>query len=760
MKKTVRIVSLVCLLLFSTGLVHGLWMGNLRIEELTLVPRNHLGNYGTAKFFINESSAQTINVVVRVEVYAPGYSSSQLDVEVYSNLNRRDHAKVFESASSAGGATSYYMTYPMTYSGMNGSNMVFTRTLTISKCGAYRLTTRFRLSGGAWQWHNDYDYYSVAQRDCAIVVSPTKARDLSVYEVNSLVVEAQPTTYPGQDPFVRRSTFEDFTDHDTDGYDPFNLNYVRNTLGFNTMWLMPIFPITAYKWDSSSSQYVANDSPGSPYATRDFWSVNGMLSAANNETSAKTEFQYMMMQAESLGLNVFIDVAFNHSGRDTIMGQGAVDLGFCSAGQRTSKVLALKPAWATSGANYRNHASSSNDAARYAPADRCGEHVWDDAGLDWYFGSYSSMGAKPGFFSDPLGSPMDERDLYYTDLNPAGGYDYEVERVWKYFAYVLPYWLAETGNRLDGIRADFAQGLPSRLWEYIINKTRTVKWDFIFLAEVLDPNEVLYRINRSFDVITTVDHWLYRKDDLTMTEIKNSLESETSIYGDNAVIMHNGTSHDETGNSNKWLMVARYAIAAGMYGTPMAYMGQPLGVGSKIDFRTSWQNMKSYWDAADPAVYAMYKRLNDARANNPALRSTHRYFLNRKYGGGVNNQIFACARWDQINAVTTKNIVLVFVNMRDWVVGGETYAIPHDVGLVHAANVKYQAYNIASSTPGTPLWSSARSADDIINNGVYVGFSYPNEVQYIKLVAEVTPILKPIIWYPWWYKKPVFRIVK
>ena len=85
--------------------------------------------------------------------------------------------------------------------------------------------------------------------------------------------------------------------------------------------------------------------------------------------------------------------------------------------------------------------------------------------------------------------------------------------VWKYFAEYVLYWLAQTGcapgtstadqavRGIDGLRADFGQGLPPRAWEYIINKTRTRKWAFVFMAESLDGGPVTYRSNRHFDVL-------------------------------------------------------------------------------------------------------------------------------------------------------------------------------------------------------------------------------------------------------------------
>ena len=78
----------------------------------------------------------------------------------------------------------------------------------------------------------------------------------------------------------------------------------------------------------------------------------------------------------------------------------------------------------------------------------------------------------------------------------------------------MQFWLTESGypenpehTALDitagigGLRADFAQGLPPQAWEYIINRTRSRKWDFVFMAESLDGGAVTYRSNRHFDVL-------------------------------------------------------------------------------------------------------------------------------------------------------------------------------------------------------------------------------------------------------------------
>lgn len=724
--KNSRVFKFLLGVVFSISLIQNAyaatWMGHLLIKDSQVWPEGHSGNYGTVKFFLDEGQNEILPVEVYVQVYGDGHPQDSLTVEVYSNINRRDYAKVWENAAQANQSDSYFMTYPMAYLGLSGNNYVYKADLNISKAGAYRLTTRFRINNGPWQWHNDFQYNGINQRDLAIVVSPKKLLDLSIYEVNTLVVEA----VPGNS-FDKRSTLEDFTAHDTDGFDPFNLNYVRNTLGFNTIWMMPIFPITQERWDPGTKNWTANVLPGSPYATRNYWAANEMFSDSNTQNAAKNEFAYMVDEAEKAGLNLFIDVAFNHSGKDTVFGQGAVDLNLVQAAEINNKVTVSRHGWCTKGGNYRQHAGSPSEIALYAPTDRLGEHSWYDAGLDWFFGDYSSLGPKPGFGDTFQGGALDERDLFYTDLDPQGGHDYEVENVWNYFAYVLPYWLKVTNNKLDGIRADFAQGLPPRTWEYIINKTRQQKWDFIFLAEALDPDVVRYRVNRHFDLITTVDHWLYRNNGLTMSQMVNSLEGEANLYGYNAAVLHNGTSHDEEGNSNVWLMTARYAVASALYGVPMVYMTQPLGVQHKVDFQNSWQDIKHYWDTSNQHVFTVYNRINNVRKDNKALRSTNRYFLNKKYSGGFNENIFSIARW------TEDNIVLVFVNLRDYITGPETYTIPDAVPLDKNSPVTYQAYNLIADDPNAPLWPQPRTAADIYQNGVYVKFNFPNDIQYIKL---------------------------
>lgn len=719
-------------------MAYGPWIGNLTVGGTP-------GNYGTVKFLIDEDEPGAEHgFVVRVEVARGEHDPGAFDVQVFTNVNRRDFARIHEPLHLSDAADSYWVSHPMHHADESFANLVFEANLPVTRCGAYRLTARYRLRGlDTWWWHNDFAPFPGAarQRDCAVVVSPRKAATVRLYEANALTVEA---TQGGD--YENRSTLDDFLSaHDFDGFNPFHVGYVQSTLGFNSLWLMPVFPQTRWRWDRSAWDWGSNDSPGSPYATRDYWSINPWLADTAEPHRALDLFQQVVEEADAAGVDVFIDVALNHAGRDVVFGDGAVRLGLCAPEERDAWVREVRPGWCTRGVDfregwaiphYREPAANGFECAVWAPADRLNEHVWDDANVDWFFGDYSALGPKPFAaghdywgrrvgHADPRGNAEDERDLYYTRLD-----DNETAALWRYFAFLFPFWLERTNGRLAGTRADFAQGLPNQLWEFIVNKTRQTRWDFVFLAEVLDPDPIQYRLNKIFDLLTTKDHHLYRKTDVRMSELVGSLEGEARLFGSDALVMHNGTSHDEEGNAERWVMTARYAVAASLFGAPMVFMGQPLGQASKQAFRERWENLYHRWNEPDPGrddVARIYKRVNTARDASPELTGPHRYFLGLATGG-FDEQIFSVARW--LEAGATDAVVLVFVNLSASGGKAATFAIPERLRL----DGTYQAVNLVADDPSAHLWPAARDAGDIRTNGVYVQFSLPNEVQYLRLI--------------------------
>jgi len=712
-----------------SSMAYSAWMGNLLVQDV-------LGNYGTVKVLLDESSLPNppMTLRVQVEIARQELSAADFEVEIFTNLNRREFVKLVEPLADSGNTTSsYWVTHPMHHVGQAYGNLVYAADVPITQCGAYRLTTRYRRRGSAlWWWHNEFSPFdgAIRHRDCSVVVSPAKVAQLAIYEANALTIEAlQGGSYQN------RSTLDDFLPGaDFDEFNPFDLAHVRTTLSFNALWLMPIFPNTRWRWDPNLWSWAPNFDPGSPYAARDYFSVNPWLADDGTGARAMTLFKDVVSAAEGMGLDVLIDMALNHAGRDVCFGQGAVDLGLCPPQQAGDWIREVRPSWCTRGTefgdgyivpHYREPAFDGYSPAIWAPADRLNEHTWYDANVDWFFGDYSSLGPKPGRVFDPRGNAEDESDLFYTDLSQANA----TADLWRYFAHVVPYWLDRTDGKLAGIRADFAQGLPNRLWEYVINVARNRRWDFVFLAEVLDPSTIQYRLNKVMDLLTTVWHGKFRDSNVTMPELFGILEGEASLFGSQAVVLHNGTSHDESGNPDKWCMVARYAVAAAVYGVPMVYMSQPLGIAEKLDFQNQFSNLYEAWSRRDPErepVAAMYRRINSARDTSPELRGVARYFLNLQ-GGGFHDRIFSVARW--VSAGATDSVVLAFVNLSTSSATAGKFGVPRSIRL--AGN--YNVTNLVADDPTASLWTSARSAEDLHENGIFVQFSYPNEVQYLRL---------------------------
>ena len=85
-----------------------------------------------------------------------------------------------------------------------------------------------------------------------------------------------------------------------------NLDYVKN-LGCNWLWFQPIHPIGV----EGQTYY-----PGSPYAVKNFFEINPLMSVGNSRESAMAAFQGFVSAADIKGVKVMLDAPFNHTAPD------------------------------------------------------------------------------------------------------------------------------------------------------------------------------------------------------------------------------------------------------------------------------------------------------------------------------------------------------------------------------------------------------------------------------------------------------------
>lgn len=118
---------------------------------------------------------------------------------------------------------------------------------------------------------------------------------------------------------IRLGTIDDLMGSSTDYREAITLRYIAERVGANLLWVMPLFPN-----NDIIAIPDACDNLGSPYAVRDYFHAAGTLSRrciaeGRDEYSAapcwaNNELDAMIEQADSLGLTVMLDVAFNHFG--------------------------------------------------------------------------------------------------------------------------------------------------------------------------------------------------------------------------------------------------------------------------------------------------------------------------------------------------------------------------------------------------------------------------------------------------------------
>jgi hypothetical protein len=238
-------------------------------------------------------------------------------------------------------------------------------------------------------------------------------------------------------------------------------------------------------------------------------------------------------------------------------------------------------------------------------------------------------------------------------------------------------------------------------------------------------------------------------------------------------LLLNLTSHDEVYPSDDpYRVLYAFAQLAALDGVPMMFYGQEAGaLNSKdvygftggiadyahnfdryeVNFGKGIPNFKRYnsmvnvWQNRDWNLQNLYGRINRARKNSPALRSQGLYFLSRTGGQGYDPDIFAVAKFEQAGvSAATQDVVLAFVNNNPWASENRwaTFALNADYQGRNWFGIErgrgYNVVDLLSTNPGAFLWSTNRTGDDLLDQGITVGLTAPagqgGQAQYLRLI--------------------------
>jgi glycosidase len=774
---------------------------NISVGTPVLTVNGVNADYTTTHVFVNEVSNDAVPLTL---VFTPN-GGSVTNVEIFSNLNRRDRATQLYTNSTypngmesgiiapdgnlivAGDDSNYWKAYTMT----NNGGGQYSLTLNATKTGAYRLTARYKVVGNPnWFWYNSAN--GGTRRDHAIVVTPARARDVSMYEINAMNIGA------GGPTFDARSTFTDlYGGPGSRSYDAvtnrFNLNYATN-LGINWLWFQPIHPIGVVNRGTNPATGQAYD-VGSPYSIKNFFQIDPLLGKANTRDGAMQEFTNFVAAAHTSGVNVMLDEPFNHTAWDCELDASGVYY-FKINAQPTDTIASSEARVYSRTGEYDQRAASAATVAS-AP-DRNDFGKWPDV-VDIYFGRYAALVAN----TNQTSNYTNEGDWFDYSINKTNGvesgvddpnqfgdghghFDFITQNVWRYFSDCVLYWLDKTGcplgtpanqtysKGIDGVRADFGQGLPPQCWEYIINKVRSRKWDFVFMTESLDGGQVTYRSNRHFDILN--ENLIFTLESAaSTTDYRNAFEARRTAYGQGLVLL-NHCSHDEQSYADPFQALIRHTVVGTIDGAPMIFYGEELGISQNYGFNNYELNFgkmiphfKTY-NSMQPIftnrvngvdyLWPVYAAVNQARAVSPALRSSNRYFLDQLNGSGAQANIYSVAKYVTANAAPNlSDVVFAFANLDRYNPQAGVFNVNITQNSSNLFGIKpgrlYNVKNISAYTASDAnrrnvwLWGGGIYGSNVLANGIYVGLnpvptnnagwtSAPFEAQYLK-IYDVTP---------------------
>jgi len=763
------------------------------------------GDYSKSNFYIDENN-DTVFPALQVRVN-PGIAAQ---VEVFTNLNCRDRANndynndgiedgihpPDGNLTTTGDAGAYFRAYAMVDANGDGT---YELDLPVLKTGAYRVTGRYRAApGDPWIWLGNSGI-----RDHAVVVAPKIARDMRVYELNVANANATAANFAG------RGTFEDL-------HDPakrVNITWLQS-LGVNWIWLPPLNPqgLEGRQTDPATGSLY---DPGSPYSIRNFWEINplytrnynGGLSdpVANpvNYAAAMTAFRNFAGAADQGGVGLMLDFPFNHTAPDVVLGQKGVEI-FGGSGnwQPGDKIRDRIPGFFSTdgGEGTPAYGAPAQSAVRIATApDRNDFGKWSDV-RDVFFGNYATL--VTGYPSAETSRAITRNEDDWMDF---GGMSATTRGVWRYFGEVLPHWIVQSGHRgynsgpadgalrdaldaagIDGLRKDFGQGLPPQHLEYIINCTHEVKWNFVFMTESLDGEQVTYRSSRHFPVLN--ENIVFPLQGAATTSAYRSImEGRRGAYGQSLVLLNN-TSHDELPFPDPWQALVRYATVSTTDGAPMIMYGQEIGTGQKVSDTVpqggfdwyeqnfgkfiphfkKWNSMQSQWLAYDANAFGVqflkpvYAAIGQARASSPALRSSNRWFLNPRNSSGPDPEIFAVAKYTSGNTpLAQQDVVLAFTSLDRNNAQANTFGFSPELAdiLGLQSGRVFNARNIAaytglgneqSSRRQQWLWGSGFTRSQMLADGISVSLNpvpassetwsqAPYEAQFLKVYDVTAP---------------------
>ena len=451
---------------------------------------------------------------------------------------------------------------------------------------------------------------------------------------------------------------------------------------------------------------ISNDDPdvvkgraGSPYAVKDYYSVNPDL--AVDPARRLQEFQALIARTHKHDMKVIIDIVPNHVARhyqSLHKPEGVKDFG---AGDKTDleyhrdnnfyyvqgKTFSVpEPLDGYKPLGGEAHPLSDGKFQEY-PAKWTGNGSREAQPHfhDWYETVKINYGVDPDGNVDFARLPA---EFAQKDYRAHANFwaEKSVPDSWIKFRDITHYWL-DMG--VDGFRFDMAEMVPVEFWSYLNSSIKMKNPDAFLLAEVYNPAEY-----RNYIQLGKMDY-LYDKVELydtlkTIMQGTGSTDSLPPIQQGLADIeehmLHFLENHDEQRiGSPEFAGAAEKAkpamvVSALISRSPtMIYFGQEVGEPGALDSGFGDPSRTTIFDYAGVPAHQrwmnhgkfdgggltiderelrdFYRRLLNFSASNPALMGDYQelHSINRQLTEGYGEQVFAFARWQTGNQANSSH---------------------------------------------------------------------------------------------------------
>ncbi len=205
-----------------------------------------------------------------------------------------------------------------------------------------------------------------------------------------------------------------------------DINNIKS-MGFDTIWL------TGVMQQETNASFGAKGTAGSPYAITDNWNVSSDLGTMSDFTS-------LVQRIHNAGLKVMIDFVGNHTARE-----------YHSTNAGGNAFSTSNYVWVHSDGSLGNDGSGQMAWGNDSHVFPCGTNDWTDTAMLDYHGNNA----------DPTNSSST-----YAKENQ-----------------LVAFW---QNKGVDGFRADFAHGIPSDFWSYLIANSRARNSNVYWIAEAYD----------------------------------------------------------------------------------------------------------------------------------------------------------------------------------------------------------------------------------------------------------------------------------